>query len=74
MLNSVNTAPSLQATILMAACAFQITLPMGVLAAHAQVEALITVKDIKGSYVIPYIQSDRELRVRVTLTRSSRSD
>jgi len=33
--------------------------------APAQVEALISVKDIKGTYTIPYIQSDRELRVNI---------
>lgn len=33
--------------------------------APAQVDTLIFVKDIKGSYSIPHIQSDRELRVTV---------
>jgi lysophospholipase L1-like esterase len=49
----------------MAACVFQITPPMGLRAAPAEVMALISVDDIKGSYEIPYIQSNRELRVRV---------
>ncbi len=37
----------------------------GSASAPAQVEAMISVADIKGSYTIPHIQSDRDLRVTV---------
>jgi hypothetical protein len=42
-----------------------ISIPPTSHAAPAEVTTTITVKDIKGSYTIPYIQSDRELRVNV---------
>ena len=38
----------------------------------ARVPLLLTVPDLKGSYTIPYIQSARELRVRVVLSEPGR--
>ena len=53
------------ATVRLLAAAPSVTMLGSAEASSADVTALIEVKDIKGSYAIPYIQSDRDLRVTV---------
>lgn len=64
MLDNINDEklPLVSAIMIATVCLINIT---AVQAAPAEVTAMISVKDIKGSYTIPYIQADRYLRVNV---------
>ncbi len=66
MSNYINGGACHAVSVIVTATAFMINIPTGVVqAGPAEVTAMISVKDIKGSYTIPYIQSDRDLRVNV---------
>ena len=71
MSNHINGGACHAVSVIVTSAALMINIPMGeVQAAPADVTAMISVKDIKGSYTIPYIQSDRDLRVNVDLSDS----